>query len=126
VYDPARSAVDKQVVQAHATDAMGGEPPIEGPVEVRIWATWLCPKSHYRVRTPTPEKYRTGRPDIDNVLKAICDGLNCVAWLDDAQVVDTRIIATTAAQGEPASTIIQITEIDKEVSKNDKEAFFNA
>ena len=32
----------------------------------------------------------TKRPDVDNVLKAIADSLNGLAYADDAQVVDMR------------------------------------
>jgi Holliday junction resolvase RusA-like endonuclease len=33
----------------------------------------------------------TAKPDADNVVKAIFDGLNGVLWRDDVQVVDLRV-----------------------------------
>jgi Holliday junction resolvase RusA-like endonuclease len=39
----------------------------------------------------------TGRPDCDNLLKTICDGLNGVLWGDDAQVVDAWVSKRFAA-----------------------------
>jgi len=33
----------------------------------------------------------TKRPDADNILKSVADGLNKVAYHDDAQIVDTQI-----------------------------------
>lgn len=40
-----------------------------------------------------------GKPDADNVAKLVLDGLNGVAWVDDAQVVDLAIVRTWAADG---------------------------
>jgi len=31
-------------------------------------------------------EYVTKRPDFDNLVKAICDGMNGVVWVDDCQV----------------------------------------
>ena len=33
---------------------------------------------------------KTSRPDVDNLIKALFDGLNGVAWEDDAQVVEVK------------------------------------
>lgn len=53
---------------------------IDGPVEVRITAQFVKPKS-------CRETHKVSRPDIDNVVKAVLDGLNKIAFTDDAQVV---------------------------------------
>ena len=34
----------------------------------------------------------TKKPDVDNVLKSICDGLNGVAWYDDSQVISVCMV----------------------------------
>ena len=31
------------------------------------------------------------KPDSDNVIKAVCDGMNGVVWKDDVQAVDVRV-----------------------------------
>lgn len=36
--------------------------------------------------------YPTKKPDGDNIAKAICDALNNVAYADDTQVVDLRVV----------------------------------
>jgi Holliday junction resolvase RusA-like endonuclease len=47
-------------------------------------ASWSQPKQQAALAgTRRP----TGKPDGDNILKAVADGLNGVAWHDDAQVV---------------------------------------
>lgn len=63
--------------------------PAPVPVAVRIDVYRALPK-----RTPIKVQAQpdTVRPDVDNIAKAILDGLNGVAYDDDAQVVDLHIV----------------------------------
>lgn len=59
------------------------------PVLLSIVARYAIPQSARRKRLP--DKLHSGdpctaRPDIDNIVKAVLDGLNGVAYKDDAQV----------------------------------------
>lgn len=61
---------------------------------LQIWAFMPIPKSTSKAkRKQMLEEWSirpAKRPDLDNVLKAIADALNGVAYADDAQIVDMR------------------------------------
>ena len=38
------------------------------------------------------ESYNTGTPDLDNLIKAVSDALNGVAYEDDSQVVEMQAV----------------------------------
>jgi Holliday junction resolvase RusA-like endonuclease len=65
-------------------DAMNGQPPLDGPLEVR--ATFVLP------RPPSAPKRRWApekKPDLDKLLRACLDAVTAGGgWCDDAQVVD--------------------------------------
>ena len=67
----------EQEIATTAQCAMFGKALMEGPVKVTICAFF----SH-----KTKEGWHTSRPDIDNVVKAVLDGLNGVVFKDDAAV----------------------------------------
>lgn len=67
---------------------------LQCPVRLEIMATFEVPKSWPKWKLEAAIDGRispTTKPDIDNVAKAICDGLNGVAWIDDAQVVSISV-----------------------------------
>ena len=76
-FTPRETQIYEQNIKALAQVAMLGKAMLEGPVKVTITAYF----SH---------KKKTGwhisRPDIDNVVKAVLDGLNGVVFADDAVV----------------------------------------
>lgn len=80
MYTPAATLEEEALVAA----AYKGEK-YEGAVKVTVHIYKALPKSK-------PKKVERERdltkPDIDNVLKAVLDGLNGVAYEDDTQVVE--------------------------------------
>lgn len=69
--------------------------PLKGPVDIFIVCEYAVPKSTSRVKKEAmlageilPAKY----PDIDNIMKAICDSLNGFAYEDDRQVVSCSVM----------------------------------
>ena len=52
--------------------------------------------------------FRGGQtPDIDNLIKAILDGLNGIAWEDDKQVVEVKAFRGKAIEQEYAEVEIK-------------------
>lgn len=84
---------------------------IEGPVSVEVLAYYKIPKSATKGRK---ENMRSGKekptikPDIDNVVKAICDALNGYAYEDDKQIV--QLSAMKGYADEP-KVIVQISSV---------------
>ena len=91
VYTPNKTAkYEKQIAKAY-TDSGGKCIPADGYVSVTVCAFFPIPKSYTKGKrlackhnVNRPDK----KPDIDNIIKAVLDGLNGVAYEDDKQVVE--------------------------------------
>ena len=84
------------------------EAPIAGPVRLRIVAFFEMPKSWpKRKRAAMHGQFHAQKPDGANILKAIEDGLNGIAWGDDCQICDTRAVKRWSLYAE---TFVQISE----------------
>ena len=75
------------------------------------------PKSHFGtgknagvLKTSAPA-HHTGKPDIDNLLKFVCDSLNNVAFRDDSQIVNKFGSKRYAEAGEESRTEIRLEEV---------------
>ena len=62
--------------------------PDEGPVELRISANFPIPESWTKQKKKMAMDWKIypGKPDWDNVGKAISDALNQIAYKDDSQI----------------------------------------
>lgn len=80
IYTPAKTrSYERQIAKAYTTAANGysfGDKPVE------IWITAVMPKAK-----TSRKKYPTIKPDIDNIQKAVFDGLNGIAYNDDKQIL---------------------------------------
>lgn len=94
LYDPLKSRDFKQYVKLVAAQHAPSEL-IQGPIELFV-----------DVYRSTPKKYQTGpkqaliqlgelrptsKPDIDNYVKGVKDGLSKIIWQDDSQVVELTV-----------------------------------
>lgn len=63
--------------------------PLTGPVLLSLVAVFQPATSLSKAkRAALLGTYHTQKPDRDNLLKSVKDGLNRIAWADDAQVAD--------------------------------------
>lgn len=86
-YTPAETASYENLI-ALEYQAAGGKL-LEGPVEVYVTAWHPIPKNLSKAKRADMDRgmyIPHSKPDADNVLKAVLDGLNGVAYKDDTQV----------------------------------------
>lgn len=91
VYTPAKTAKYEKTIAEAYVDAGGKCIPADRYVSVTVCAFFPIPKSYSIAKRQAcidrdlrPDK----KPDMDNILKAVLDALNKVAYEDDKQVVE--------------------------------------
>lgn len=90
-YTPKTTAEHERLVADtyRACAKIAGAEITDRPVLLSVDARYAIPRSARRKKLPdklhSGDPY-TSRPDLDNIIKAILDGLNGVAYVDDAQV----------------------------------------
>jgi len=73
-------------------DNFGFRLPIESACAVEIIFFFTKPKSAKR-------EQHTIRPDLDNLIKSVCDSANLILWNDDSQIVNLRAEKKYAEDG---------------------------
>ncbi|MGX9855799.1 RusA family crossover junction endodeoxyribonuclease [Limimaricola variabilis] len=80
--------------------------PLEGPISMTLEAVFVPAKSWSKKRRAAAlGTLHTQKPDLDNIEKAILDGLNRIAFADDQQVADVR---KRKRWGEREETIVTL------------------
>ncbi|ONM43139.1 hypothetical protein BXT89_14395 [Halopseudomonas pachastrellae] len=91
LFTPEKTVNYEGLVAMAAQQAMQGRALITGPVMVEMDITVQIPQSWSKKRKSLAlagEIFPTTKPDKDNVIKAIYDGINGIVWKDDVQAVD--------------------------------------
>lgn len=90
MYTPEKTASYEGLVAYAAQQAMQGRPLLTGAVSIEMDIGLQIPASWSGKRRSQAAQgivHATKKPDSDNVIKAVFDGLNGVLWADDVQVV---------------------------------------
>lgn len=94
LYTPKETVEYEDRVRAEAFMSMQGRELFSGPVELKLQIFMPIPVSYTKAKKAAARLGKlvpTKKPDLDNVLKAICDAFNGVVWIDDTQVVDCHV-----------------------------------
>lgn len=97
-YIPTGAAQACWEIRQAAARALADEPRFEGAVKVDVTAYLRMPASTPKRDRATALPVR--RPDLDNLLKTVLDGLSCL-WTDDAQAVDVIARKRYAVDSSP-------------------------
>ena len=101
VYTDKQTLDYESLIKSFAMEAMGSTDPLEMPVSVFLYIRHPSPKSYSKKRTEaclSGLERPTKKPDWDNVAKTICDAMNGIVYLDDAQVVDAHVTKVYASK----------------------------
>jgi Holliday junction resolvase RusA-like endonuclease len=84
--------------------------PLSGPINLELIFIFPRPKGMMWKSKPMPRAPHTKRPDRTNLVKAVEDALNGIAWRDDAQVYSGNAEKWIADGNEQPCIIIHIEE----------------
>lgn len=90
-YTPSETvAYEKRVKYGYVME--GGKKLVDVPVRIEVWAFFRIPTSISKKKQEAMVgQPATKKPDIDNILKIVLDGLNGAAYDDDKQVVQAMV-----------------------------------
>lgn len=91
LYTPKKTANYEGLIAHAAQQAMGSATPVEFACQVQMIITVSVPASWSKKKQAAAlaaQVLPTKKPDTDNVVKAVFDGMNGVVWRDDVQAVD--------------------------------------
>ena len=115
-FTPKRQRDFMAMVRLASSNAMVGAQPFDGAVEMTVRATYLVPKSWPKKRAEAA-KWRTAKPDADNLAKIIADAMNTIIYVDDSQIASLKVqkvygpvagVTVSVARLETNSTIAAV------------------
>lgn len=115
-YTPKETVQYENRVAAAAHSVMQGLDLLHCPVAVSIHVTVMPPKSWSKKKTAKAlagQVMPTGKPDLDNIEKAILDGCNKVAYRDESQVC---VCSKSKRYGATPGVLVEIRSLDAEAA----------
>lgn len=111
-HTPEKTANYESLVKLAASVAMADRNLMDGPLCLSFCATFAIPKSWTKKRMAAhlvrPEPV-IKRPDLDNIAKALADGMNGVVYLDDSQIA---WISCQKVYGDVPGVALTVSEVN--------------
>ena len=110
-YTPEKTKNYESEVGMMAKAAMGASEPLEGALEAFIYVTFAVPASYSKKRTEaclSGQEKHTKKPDLDNVVKSVIDGMDKIVFENDSQFTS---IHATKVFGEVAKVEVLVKQV---------------
>lgn len=119
-YTPKRDPVNAFKATVAQVASQHVRVPITGPVRISI--EFIFPRLLGMVckKKAMDRQWEDSKPDSDNLEKSTWDALKGIAWNDDAQVCDSRVVKFFASGDEVARTIITIEPLTSGPPQNER------
>lgn len=95
----------------HSFAAVYGGAPTGGPLSLQVLFVLPRTKGQFWKRQPMPRLWHEKKPDVDNLVKSLCDALTGLAWVDDTQVCHLSVQKVIAAGDEQPHVDVTISPI---------------
>ena len=105
-YTPKKTYDSEKNIAGEAMVSMAGRQPLEGALNCSIAFFMPIPKSvskKDKTRMLSGEIQHTKKPDLDNLVKLVCDSLNGIAYDDDSQII--RLVCSKQYSDYPRTEI---------------------
>lgn len=120
-YTPDKTVAYEELVrQRFLTSANGKRFADDAPLEIWITAFMQMPKSATKTRLAqmsTGKLQPLKKPDLDNIMKIVCDALNGTAYRDDAQITKATLAKCWSVYPEVWVTICGTEREDEDEHK---------
>jgi Holliday junction resolvase RusA-like endonuclease len=114
--DPAKSRSFKNYVKMESVKIMAGKPPLTDPLVVSVRVFRSCPKTFSKKKLHEVESGTlrpTTRPDLDNYIKSVVDGMTEVIWKDDSQIVAYHYTGKFYTTTQPPRVEVRVWALDE-------------
>jgi len=119
-YTPAKTVNYETLIKELFAIAYPNHVPFSGPISLQVRAFIAPSKADAGKLKRTPRLRPTKKPDLDNIIKLVCDALNGLAYADDKQIV--AVLSGKNYSDQPRTEIIvEETELiapDRRENKN--------
>jgi Holliday junction resolvase RusA-like endonuclease len=105
----------EQFIKVKASELF--EKPMQGPICLSVHFLMPRPQNLMWKTKPMPRTPNIHRSDLDNCVKTVTDALNCIAYLDDAQITELHAWKDYHAGDEGPMTVIRIERAEQYASE---------